>query len=138
MDMLCNYQAVRRCNLMVVFDAYKVEGRVTEVSPYHNIQVVYTKEAETADQYIEKFAHQNASRFDISVATSDGVEQVIILGQGCHLISAREFEAELKRVNQALREEYIEQPVLRKNRLYDILPEEVLRQMQEAAEEKEK
>ena len=54
MDMLCNYQAVRRCNLMVVFDAYKVEGRVTEVSPYHNIQVVYTKEAETADQYIEK------------------------------------------------------------------------------------
>ena len=103
MDMLCNYQAVRRCNLMVVFDAYKVEGRVTEVSPYHNIQVVYTKEAETADQYIEKFAHQNASRFDISVATSDGVEQVIILGQGCHLISAREFEAELKRVNQALR-----------------------------------
>ena len=85
LDMLCNYQAVRQCSLMVVFDAYRVEGHTTEVSAYHNIQVVFTREAETADQYIEKFAHENAGRFDVSVATSDGVEQVIILGQGCHL-----------------------------------------------------
>ncbi len=135
MDLLCNYQAIRRCCLMVVFDAYRVTGHVTEVSEYHNIRVVYTKEAETADQYIEKFAHENARRFDVSVATSDGVEQVIILGQGCRLISARELKEELDRVNGMLREEYLEQPPLKRNRLYDILPEEVIRQMREAAGE---
>lgn len=135
MDLLCNYQAIRKCSLMVVFDAYRVAGHATEVSQYHNIQVVYTKEAETADQYIEKFAHENARRFDVSVATSDGVEQVIILGQGCRLISARELKEELDRVNGMLREEYLEQPGLKRNRLYDILPEEVIRQMREAAGE---
>ena len=135
MDLLCNYQAIRKCCLMVVFDAYRVAGHATEVSAYHNIQVVYTKEAETADQYIEKFAHENARRFDVSVATSDGVEQVIILGQGCRLISARELKEELERVNGMLREEYLEQPQLKRNRLYDILPEEVMRQMREAAAE---
>ena len=135
MDLLCNYQAIRKCCLMVVFDAYRVTGHATEVSEYHNIQVVYTKEAETADQYIEKFAHENARRFDVSVATSDGVEQVIILGQGCRLISARELKEELDRVNGMLREEYLEQPGLKRNRLYDILPEEVIRQMKEAAAE---
>ena len=135
MDLLCNYQAIRKCCLMVVFDAYRVAGHATEVSEYHNIQVVYTKEAETADQYIEKFAHENARRFDVSVATSDGVEQVIILGQGCRLISARELKEELDRVNGMLREEYLDQPGLKRNRLYDILPEEVIRQMREAAGE---
>ena len=138
MDLLCNYQAIRKCCLMVVFDAYRVAGHATEVSEYHNIQVVYTKEAETADQYIEKFAHENARRFDVSVATSDGVEQVIILGQGCRLISARELKEELDRVNGMLREEYLEQPPLKRNRLYDILPEEVIRQMREAAGEDKK
>ena len=116
------------------FDAYRVAGHATEVSEYHNIQVVYTKEAETADQYIEKFAHENARRFDVSVATSDGVEQVIILGQGCRLISARELKEELDRVNGMLREEYLDQPGLKRNRLYDILPEEVIRQMRERPE----
>ena len=87
------------------------------------------------DRYIEKFAHENARRFDVSVATSDGVEQVIILGQGCRLISARELKEELDRVNGMLREEYLEQPPLKRNRLYDILPEEVIRQMREAAGE---
>lgn len=135
MDMLCNYQALRQCSLMVVFDAYRVEGHTTEISSYHNIQVVYTKEAETADQYIEKFAHENASRFDVSVATSDGIEQVIIMGQGCHLISAREFETELERVNRQLREDYLERPQLKTNRLCDILSEEELRQMQSVVRE---
>ena len=96
---------------MVVFDAYRVAGHVTEVSEYHNIQVVYTKEAETADQYIEKFAHENARRFDVSVATSDGVEQVIILGQGCRLISA-ELKEELDRVNGMLRKNIWNSPLL--------------------------
>lgn len=126
LDMLCNYQAVRQCSLMVVFDAYRVEGHTTEVSSYHNIQVVFTREAETADQYIEKFAHENAGRFDVSVATSDGVEQVIILGQGCRLISSRELEKELERMNQTLREEFLMKTGARGNRLSDLLTEEEL------------
>ena len=134
MDLLCNYQAIRKCCLMVVLTPTG-DGTCHRGFEYHNIQVVYTKEAETADQYIEKFAHENARRFDVSVATSDGVEQVIILGQGCRLISARELKEELDRVNGMLREEYLEQPGLKRNRLYDILPEEVIRQMKEAAAE---
>lgn len=124
MDLLCNYQAVRRCNLIVVFDAYRVKGHVTEILDYHNIHVVYTKEAETADQYIEKFAHENARRYDVSVATSDGLEQIIIRGQGCRLISARELWEDLERVKAVLREEYLEKPQLKRNSLMDVLPEE--------------
>ena len=71
---------------------------------YHNIHVVYTKEAETADQYIEKFAHENGKKYRITVATSDGLEQIIIRGAGCRLLSARDFEADVKRSEQAIRE----------------------------------
>lgn len=134
LDMLCNYQAVRQCSLMVVFDAYRVEGHTTEVSAYHNIQVVFTREAETADQYIEKFAHENAGRFDVSVATSDGVEQVIILGQGCRLISSRELEQELERMNQALREEFLLETEKKGIRLSDLLTEEELLRLRQEIE----
>lgn len=134
LDMLCNYQAVRQCSLMVVFDAYRVEGHTTEVSSYHNIQVVFTREAETADQYIEKFAHENAGRFDVSVATSDGVEQVIILGQGCRLISSRELEQELERMNQALREEFMPETERRGHRLSELLTEEELLKLKQEIE----
>lgn len=95
MDILCDYQGIRKCHLIVVFDAYRVKGHPTEISDYHNIHVVYTKEAETADQFIEKFAHENGRKYDVTVATSDGLEQIIIRGQGCGLISAREFEKEV-------------------------------------------
>lgn len=134
LDMLCNYQAVRQCSLMVVFDAYRVEGHTTEVSAYHNIQVVFTREAETADQYIEKFAHKNAGRFDVLVATSDGVEQVIILGQGCRLISSRELEQELERMNQALREEFLLETEKKGIRLSDLLTEEELLRLRQEIE----
>ncbi len=100
MDILCNYQAIRKCNLILVFDAYRVKGHDTEVMDYHNIHVVYTKEAETADRYIEKFAHDNTGKHRITVATSDGVEQVIIRGQGCQLMSARELKEEVERINR--------------------------------------
>lgn len=129
MDLLCNYQAVRRCNLIVVFDAYRVKGHETEISDYHNIHVVFTKEAETADQYIEKFAHNNSSRYDISVATSDGLEQVIIRGQGCRLISARELWEDLERVGEMLREEYLDKPQLKQNSLLDVLPKEAAKEL---------
>ena len=96
LDLLCNYQGVRKCQLIVVFDAYRVVGHKTEIFDYHNIHVVYTKEAETADAYIEKFAHENGRKYHVTVATSDGLEQIIIRGQGCFLLSAKELEADLK------------------------------------------
>ena len=129
MDLLCNYQAVKKCSLIVVFDAYRVKGHATEILDYHNIHVVYTKEAETADQYIEKFAHENARRYDVSVATSDGLEQVIIRGQGCRLVSARELWEDLERVKVMLREEYLDKPRLKRNSLIDMLPEEAAKEL---------
>ena len=98
------YQGIKKCNLIVVFDAYRVKGHQTEMLDHHNIHVVYTKEAETADAYIEKFAHENGRKYHVTVATSDGLEQIIITGQGCHLLSAREFEREVEAANQTLRE----------------------------------
>lgn len=103
LDILCNYQAVKKCNLIVVFDAYKVKGHTTEISAYHNINVVFTKEAQTADQYIERFAHDNRDKYNVSVATSDGLEQIIIRGQGCRLYSAKEFLEEITRANEDIR-----------------------------------
>ena len=107
LDILCSYQAIRGCEVIAVFDAYRVKGHVTEIVDYHNIHVVYTKEAETADQYIEKFAHEKGRKYYVRVATSDGIEQVIIRGAGCTLVSAREFEAEVRQVEGQLREEYL-------------------------------
>ena len=106
LDILCDYQAIKKINLIVVFDAYKVKGHDTEYSDYHNIHVVYTKEAETADRYIEKFAHENAKDYDIMVATSDGLEQIIIRGAGCTLVSAREFEGEVMNLKKNYMDNY--------------------------------
>lgn len=108
LDILSGYQAMKHCNLIVVFDAYRLKGHRTEEADYYNIHVVYTKEAETADQYIEKFAHENGKKYAITVATSDGLEQLIIRGQGCRLISAREFQEEVRAASQRLREQYPE------------------------------
>lgn len=105
MDILCNYQAYRRCTLIVVFDAYKVVGGIGEALKYHNIHVVYTKEAETADQYIEKLAHKIGRRYRVSVATSDGLEQLIIRGQGCALLSAGDLKEEVERVRRLIETE---------------------------------
>lgn len=107
MDILCNYQGFRQCTVILVFDAYKVRGNVGEVQKYNNIYVVYTKEAETADMYIEKTVHELNRKYDITVATSDGMEQLIIMGQGARRISAREFKQEIETVNNRIRDEYI-------------------------------
>lgn len=106
MDILCNYQAICKCELIVVFDAYRVKGHDTEISDYHNIHVVFTKEAETADQYIEKFAHQNGRKYNVTVATSDGLEQIIIRGQGCNLISSRELKEEIDRASKDIMQKF--------------------------------
>ena len=89
MDILSDYQGFRKMTLILVFDAYKVEGNPGTIFKYHNIYVVYTKEAETADQYIEKTVHKIGRKHHVTVATSDALEQVIILGQGGHRISAQ-------------------------------------------------
>lgn len=126
MDLLCNYQGIKRMELIVVFDAYRVKGHDTEVLDYHNIHIVYTKEAETADQYIEKFAHEHGRKYDVTVATSDGLEQIIIRGQGCRLLSAREFKKDIEEASRQLREEYMENQVTSKNYLMDVISKEEL------------
>ena len=105
MDMLCNYQGYAGCKLIVVFDAYKVKGNPGSLEMYHNISVVYTKEAETADMYIEKTTEQIAKRHRVRVATSDGMEQMIILGHGAVRVSAAAFREEMEQVNGRIREE---------------------------------
>lgn len=133
LDILCNYQGMKRCEVIAVFDAYRVQGHVTECLDYHNIRVVFTKEAETADQYIEKFAHENGRKYDVAVATSDHLEQIIIHGQGCRLISAKELEEEIRRMGDSLHQEFKERQTGEKNRNYllDFVPEETIRQIKE-------
>ena len=103
MDVLCNYQGFKKCTLILVFDAYKVEGFQGEVQKYHNIHVVYTKEAETADQYIEKTVHQIAKKYKVTVATSDATEQVIIWGAGAMRLSAQGLLQEVQETNKEIR-----------------------------------
>ena len=105
MDILCNYQAFRQCILIVVFDAYKVSGNKGNIMDYHNIHVAFTKEAETADQYIEKFAYQMGKNAHVTVATSDGLEQLIIRGAGCLLMSAKDLWEDVQRIRELIREE---------------------------------
>lgn len=131
LDILSNYQGICKCRLIAVFDAYRVQGHPTEILDYHNIHVVYTKEAETADQYIEKFAHENAGKYDVTVATSDGLEQIIILSQGCRLLSAREFKKEIAHAMESLREEYTKDRPSGKNYLFDSLPEDTARALED-------
>lgn len=103
LNRMANYQGYVRCEVIVVFDAYKVRGAAREVERLHNISVVYTKEAETADMYIEKTARQLAKNRRVRVATSDGLEQLIILGQGARRVSAEMFHEEVQQVEAAIR-----------------------------------
>ncbi len=102
-NILCNYQGFRRCELILVFDAYRVKGSHREIEKEHGITVVYTKEAETADMFIEKTAHQLGKDHRVRVATSDNVEQIIIMGNGAIRVSATEFLAEVQEVEKAVR-----------------------------------
>lgn len=97
-DLLCGYQGYQKCRVIVVFDAYKVKGGLGSVEKYHNIHVVYTREAETADAYIERATYEIGRRHRVRVATSDGPEQLIILGHGALRLSASNFHEEIERV----------------------------------------
>ena len=105
-DYLCNYQAITGIPLIVVYDAYKVKGHQTEEKSYNNIIVVYTKEAQTADRYIEQYAHENSSKYDITVITSDGIEQTIVRGNGGNIISSRDFEEDYQRAVKSFNNQF--------------------------------
>ena len=109
MDLLCNYQGYKKNTLILVYDAYKVEGGIGSVEKYHNIHVVYTKEAETADQYIEKTVHEIGKKYHVTVATSDALEQKIIWGAGASRMSANGLWEELELVRKEIQEQYLEQ-----------------------------
>lgn len=105
LDIMCNYQGYKGNTVIVVFDAYNVKKHAETVSKYHNIYVVYTKEAETADMYIAKTTHKLANKFQVTVATSDALEQLIIMGHGALRMSASNFKEEVDNVNKAISEQ---------------------------------
>lgn len=115
LEILSNYQGVKGNKLIVVFDAYKVQGREETKQRYHNISVVYTKEAESADGYIEKITHKLAREFDVVVATSDVVEQLIIMGQGARKMTAKQLREEVEFVKKDIKENYLD---VKKETLY--------------------
>lgn len=130
MDILSNYQGFIGCTLILVFDAYKVKGNQGEVQKYHNIYVVYTKEAEIADQYIEKTTHEIGRKYKVTVATSDALEQVIVMGQGAYRISARDFYEEVERTEKQIREINERERGEKRNYLLDYARKEDAREME--------
>ena len=121
MDILCNYQGYRQNTLILVFDAYKVKGNPGSVTKYHNIYVVYTKEAETADQYIEKTVHDIGRKYQVTVATSDALEQIIIWGQGANRLSALGLKEEVEKAAREIRETWQEKLPGERNRPFQEL-----------------
>ena len=103
-DAMCNYSGFTSCKLILVFDAYRVKGQVREVEEVNGISVIYTKEAETADMFIEKATHELAKKHRVRVATSDRLEQIIILGSGAYRMSASEFHEEVMNAEKEIRE----------------------------------
>lgn len=131
-EMLMNLKGYSAYEIIVVFDAYKVQDHGTEILERDGIYIVYTKTAETADQYIERAAHEMTKKYNVTVATSDGVEQIIIRSKGAALLSSRDLLKELTRVGEEIRREYLEKHPSGKNRLFDSLDEatkETLEQM---------
>ena len=131
MDILSNYQGYKKNTLILVYDAYKVEGNTGEVMKYHNIYVVYTKEAETADQYIEKTVHQIGRKHRVTVATSDALEQIIILGQGASRLSAAGLKEEIQAADIEIRSNYLNQGQSGKNYLFDHMSHELQELMED-------
>jgi len=124
MDILSNYQGYKRNTVILVFDAYKVEGGQGQIYKYHNIHVVFTKEAETADQYIEKTVHAIGQKHQVTVATSDALEQVIILGQGANRMSAQGLKDEIAETNQEMRGAYLNKNTKKGTYFFDGLSKE--------------
>ena len=126
MDVLCNYKGYKKNIVILVFDGYKVQGNIGEISKYHNLYVVYTKEAETADQYIEKTVHDISKKYDVRVATSDAMEQMIIMGQGARRVSASELHDEISLLNAEIKETYLTKSGKSSTYLFDVLPDSMI------------
>ncbi|HBG00324.1 MAG TPA: translation elongation factor G [Firmicutes bacterium] len=131
LNMLSSYQGIKRCRIIVVFDAYGVVGHLEEIIDYHNIHVVFTKEAQTADEYIEKFAYDHQKKYDISVATSDALQQVIIRGAGSALVSARELREEIDMALENARRSHEKRQRLQRTHLEDTLSPEVKKRIED-------
>lgn len=130
-DILCNYQGFKKNEVILVFDGYKSKGSMGSVIHYNNIDIVYTKEAVTADQFIEMVAHQMARKYTIRVATSDATEQIIILGMGATRISAREFKIEVEEAEKSIREIYMAKRSKKQNYLFDHASPEVAKLLEQ-------
>lgn len=137
LDIMSNYQGFNsKITVIVVFDGYLVKGSVGSAEKYNNIFVVFTKEAETADHYIEKTVTRMPKEVKIRVATSDGLEQLIILGNGATRISARELKIEVEASNKALRERFIENRPPKNNLLMDNLDHKTRKQLEKMRRQK--
>lgn len=124
-DIMSNYQGYRNEEVILVFDGYKVKGNPGTVQRFHNIYVVYTKEAETADQYIERVSGTYSQEDVVRVVTSDRLEQIIIMGKGAQRVSARDLEKEVGEITKQIRKNYTEQPIKKRNNLIDNLSPEM-------------
>lgn len=131
LELLSHYRALVKTNIMVVFDAYKVEGRTAQIEDYGNIQVVFTAEAQTADQYIEKYARLNRQQYRLTVATSDGLQQVIIRGAGCELLSARDLEADVNLALSQMRETHLQPEKSKRTALEEVLDKDALERLKQ-------
>ncbi|MDO5388750.1 MAG: NYN domain-containing protein [Clostridia bacterium] len=120
-NQLCNYQGTKNMNLILVFDAYKVEGGKGSITREGNIYIVYTKEAETADKYIEKTTHELSKHYNVTVATSDNLEQVIIMGKGALRMSARDLYMEVNANEKLISEKIHSVKPVKNNMLIDNL-----------------
>jgi len=131
LDELSKYRGSKKYEIIAVFDAYRVEGHREEAEDYHNIHVVFTRKAQTADQYIERFAHSNSHRYDITVATSDHLQQVIILGAGCTVWSAEDLREEMLKANERVMKTYRERHSPQREYLMDKLSDETKARLEE-------
>lgn len=129
LDYLSKYQGVRKCVIITVFDAYRVQRHLEEIIDFDDIHIVYTREAQTADHYIEKFAHDNQKKYNITVATSDGLQQMIIRGSGCSVISARELKNEIENVTEKVVRDFQEKQAVYHNYLENALSDETKRKL---------
>jgi predicted RNA-binding protein with PIN domain len=125
LEIMSNYQGYKKVDVIVVFDAHKVKG-IRKVYEYNNISVVYTKEVETADHYIEKVVHEIGEEYRVRVATSDNLEQIIILGKGATRISSRELLKEVNDMKKSIRTNYIEKTQVNNNRLEGHLDKKII------------
>ncbi len=131
LDLLGKYRGMRKCHVIAVFDAYRVQRKSEDVLDYGGVHVVFTREAQTADEYIEKFAHDNRKKYDITVATSDNLQQIIILGAGCSVISAGDLKEEIARLDESISRVLRDRQLPHRNYLGELLPDEVKERMEE-------